>query len=98
MTVTLYWHPGRPYCMALRRGLRRARIQLPEVNIWDEPAGAAVVREHASGNETVPTLNVGDQWLVNPSARSAVEAIKAYAPELIGTAPVRRARFGRSKR
>jgi hypothetical protein len=84
--------------MALRRGLRRARIQLPEVNIWEEPAGAAVVKEHAGGNETVPTLTVGDQWLVNPSTRSAVEAIKAHAPELIGTAPVRRARFWRPNR
>ena len=84
--------------MALRRGLRRARIQLPEVNIWEEPAGAAVVREHAGGNETVPTLAVGDRWLVNPSTRIAVEAIRAYAPELIGTAPIHRARFWRPSR
>ena len=98
VTVTLFWRPGCPYCMALRRGLRRAGIQLPEVNIWEEPAGAAVVREHAGGNETVPTLAVGDQWLVNPSTHNAVEAIKAYAPELIGPAPVRRARFWRPHR
>lgn len=96
MTVTLYWRPGCPYCMVLRRGLRRARIEVPEVNIWEMPAGAAVVREHAGGNETVPTLEVGSQWLVNPSTRSAVEAIRASAPELIGPAPARRAHFWRS--
>ncbi len=98
MAVTLYWRPGCPYCIKLRRGLRRARISVPEVNIWEELAGAAVVREHADGNETVPTLAVGDRWLVNPPVRSAVEAITAHAPELIGTAPVRRARFWRPNR
>jgi mycoredoxin len=75
--------------MVLRRGLRRARVTVPEVNIWEEPAGAAVVREITSGNETVPTLVVGDWSLVNPSTRSAVEAIRAYAPELIGPVPER---------
>jgi hypothetical protein len=84
--------------MVLRRGLRRARVTVPEVNIWEEPAGAAVVREFAGGNETVPTLVVGDRSLVNPSTRSAVEAIRAYAPELIGPAPELEARRWRRRR
>jgi hypothetical protein len=71
---------------------------VPEVNIWEEPAGAAVVRENAGGNETVPTLVVGDRSLVNPSTRSAVAAIRAYAPELIGPAPERRVRRWRRSR
>ena len=29
---------------------------------------ALLVRAVANGNETVPTLRVGDAWLVNPSA------------------------------
>ena len=98
MTVTLYWRPGCPYCIRLRRGLRRAGISVPEVNIWEEPAGAAVVRAHAGGNETVPTLVVGDRSLVNPSTRVAVEAITSHAPELIGPAPGRRAGFWHSRR
>ena len=98
MAVTLYWRPGCPYCIRLRRGLRRAGISIPEVNIWEELTGAAVVREHAGGNETVPTLAVGDRWLVNPTTRSAVGAITAYAPELVQTAPVRRARLWRPNR
>ena len=98
MSVTLYWRPGCPYCIRLRRGLRRARITVSEVNIWEEPAGAATVRGVAGGNETVPTLIVGDQSLVNPSTHSAVEAIRAYAPELIGSVPEQRARFWRRNR
>jgi hypothetical protein len=84
--------------MVLRRGLRRAHVTVTEVNIWEELAGAAVVREIAGGNETVPTLVVGDQSLVNPSTRSAVEAIRTYAPELIGPVPDRGARRWRRTR
>jgi mycoredoxin len=65
---------------------------MTEVNIWEEPAGAAVVRQYAGGNETVPTLVVGDRSLVNPSTRSAIRAIRDSAPELIGPVRERRVR------
>jgi hypothetical protein len=83
--------------MALRRGLRRANTTVLEVNIWDDPAGAAAVREIADGNETVPTLVVGDRSLVNPSTRAALEAIRAYAPELVGADPGRGGRRWRRR-
>jgi glutaredoxin len=84
--ITLYWRPGCRYCMVLRRGLRRAGSTVVQVNIWDDPTGAAVVRGITGGSETVPTLVVGDKALVNPSSRTAVEVIRTYAPELIGSA------------
>jgi glutaredoxin-like protein len=64
--VTVYSRPGCPYCFLLRRGLRRRGIAFTEVNIWQDPAAAAAVRAVADGNETVPTVRVADQWLVNP--------------------------------
>lgn len=64
--VTVYSRPGCPYCFLLRRGLRRRGITFTEVNIWQDPAAAAAVRAVADGNETVPTVHVADQWLVNP--------------------------------
>lgn len=39
-----------------------------EVDIWQDPAAAAAVRAVADGNETVPTVHVAGQWLVNPRA------------------------------
>jgi mycoredoxin len=94
--VRLYWRPGCPYCMMLRRGLHRAGVEVPETNIWDEPAAAAAVREITGGSETVPTLVVGDRGLVNPSTQDAVEAIRAYDPALVSTVPaVRKGRFRR---
>jgi glutaredoxin-like protein len=67
--VTVYTRPGCPYCFMLRRGLRRRGLPFTEVNIWEDPAAAAAVRAVAEGNETVPTVHVGDRWLVNPRAR-----------------------------
>jgi len=66
--VTVYSRPGCPYCYLLRRGLRRRHIAFTEVNIWTNPDAAAAVRAVANGNETVPTVHVAEQWLVNPRA------------------------------
>jgi mycoredoxin len=55
-----------------------------EVNIWDDPAAAAIVRGAAGGNETVPTVDVGGRLMVNPSAKQVMSAA--------GIEPARRAR------
>jgi hypothetical protein len=47
---------------------------MKEVNIWDDPAAAARVRSVAGGNETVPTVFVGDQVMVNPTVREVLIA------------------------
>ncbi len=75
--VVLYTRPGCPYCFLLRRGLRRRGLTFTEINIWEDPAAAAAVRAAAGGNETVPTVNVAGQWLVNPSAAQAEQLANA---------------------
>jgi mycoredoxin len=71
--ITVYSRPGCPYCSMLRGGLRRGDVAFHEVNIWDDPAAAAFVRSVANGNETVPTVTVGDVTVVNPSAKQVME-------------------------
>jgi glutaredoxin-like protein len=66
--VTVYTRPGCPYCFLLRRGLRRRQVDFTEVDIRTDPDAAAAVRAVADGNETVPTVHVAGQWLVNPHA------------------------------
>jgi mycoredoxin len=66
--VVLYARPGCPYCYMLRRGLRRRGVEFTEIDIWQDPAAAAAVRAVADGNDTVPTVHVAGQWLVNPRA------------------------------
>jgi glutaredoxin-like protein len=67
--VTVYTRPGCPFCFVLRRSLRRRRVAFTEIDIWQDPSAAAAVRAVADGNETVPTVHVAGQWLVNPSGR-----------------------------
>ena len=81
--IHYYWRPGCPFCTMLRRGLDKAGITTVDHNIWDDPDAAAAVRQHANGNETVPTVVVGDTGLVNPSVKQLVAHLEQSAPHLL---------------
>jgi glutaredoxin len=81
--VDFYWRPGCGFCSMLRRKLDQLGIERVEHDIWDDPAAAAVVRRHANGNETVPTVVVGDTGFVNPSAGALVTFLAAEHPHLL---------------
>ena len=80
--VTVYWRPGCGFCAGLLRGLERTELAHERVNIWEDEAAAAHVRSVANGNETVPTVGVGEARMVNPSADAVLAAIRAEAPHL----------------
>jgi len=80
-SVEVMWRPGCPFCGSLRRGLSRAGVATIEYDIWSSTDAAARVREATGGDETVPTVFVGDRALVNPSVRQVVDAIKAADPD-----------------
>ena len=78
--ITVYWRPGCPFCGSLFRQLERAEVEHRRVNIWDDEGAAAVVRSIARGNETVPTVTIGDPaaggvGLVNPSVSQILAAV-----------------------
>ena len=81
--VDFYWRPGCGFCMMLERRLDKAAIPLAKHNIWDEPAHAAVVRSHANGNETVPTVVIDGIGMVNPSADDVIAVLSEKAPHLV---------------
>ncbi|MDX5578029.1 glutaredoxin domain-containing protein [Streptomyces griseus] len=62
----VYWRPGCTYCLRLRLRLGRDASRLHWVDIWRDPAGAAVVRAANGGDETVPTVVVADGPHTNP--------------------------------
>ena len=78
--VEVMWRPGCPFCASLRRGLSRAGVATTEHDIWSSPEAAARVRKATGGDETVPTVFIGDRALVNPSTRQVVAAIRAADP------------------
>lgn len=81
--VEFYWRPGCPFCSRLRGDLRRVGLPVREINIWERPGAAATVRAVAAGNETVPTVIIGAQAMVNPTAGQVLDAVRVQAPELL---------------
>ena len=75
--VRFYWRPGCGFCMLLDRRLRKAGVTLVKRDIWEDEDAAAFVRSVAEGNETVPTVVVGDRAMVNPSAHEVLTALAA---------------------
>jgi len=62
--------------------MRAHRVAYTEIDIWQDPAGAAFVRSVTGGDETVPTVAIGSRNLVNPSIGEVLDAIAAELPEL----------------
>ena len=81
--IDLYWRPGCIFCRSLRRQLDRIGLERVEHNIWDDEEAAAIVRRHAAGHETVPTVVIGDIALVNPKAKDVLAVADAEAPHLV---------------
>lgn len=88
--VRFYWRPGCPFCVALRARLRKRGIPFEPINIWEDPDAAALVRSVADGNETVPTVFVAGQAMVNPSADQVESVLRDVAPHLVTEVPRRR--------
>ena len=94
--VEFYWRPGCMFCKHLERDLatliRQGEGQSLELKAsirWDYRNGCVhrelelpIVRSIASGNETVPTVVVGTERFVNPSAREVLDALRRQAPQL----------------
>jgi mycoredoxin len=73
--IVMYWRPGCGFCAALERRMNKAELVFEKRNIWEDPNHAAFVRSVARGNETVPTLVVKGNAMVNPSLEQIVEAL-----------------------
>lgn len=66
------WRPGCGFCARLRHRLAQAGVPTREVDIRADPEAATIVRGAAGGNDTVPTVAVGSEVLVNPRAAVVV--------------------------
>lgn len=64
--VVVYWRPGCVYCLRLRGALGKDKDKATWVSIWADEEAAAFVRSINGGNETVPTVRIGEQVHTNP--------------------------------
>ena len=78
--VVIYWRPDCVYCLDLLLRLKFTRLRYRKVDIRKDADARAFVRSVADGNETVPTVVVAGQAMVNPSKRQLVEVAQARAP------------------
>ena len=67
----------------LERDLGAAGIPIDKRNIWDDPSAAEFVRSVADGNETVPTVRIGEREMVNPPVSLVAQALTEVAPHLL---------------
>jgi glutaredoxin len=75
--VIFYWRPGCGFCAVLRQRLVASGVALDERNIWSDDEAAAFVRSVARGNETVPTVVVRGEALVNPPADRVLDLLRS---------------------
>lgn len=61
--------------MALERQLAESDLAIQFRNIWEDPEAAEFVRTHAHGNEVVPTIQVGETVMVNPTAGDVLSVL-----------------------
>ncbi len=83
VTVEFYWRNGCGFCMALERQLTQLGVPLDKRDIWADERAAAFVRSVANGNETVPTIRIGPEAMVNPSAKQVLTVLAEHAPHLL---------------
>lgn len=82
-SVTVYWRPGCGFCRSLFRQLEDSGLAFERVNIHEDPTAAAFVRSVANGNETVPTVRVGDVALVNPTGPDVLATVAEERPDVL---------------
>jgi mycoredoxin len=63
----IYWRTGCTYCIRLRLVLGTVGGRAVWVNVRRDPSASARVRSVNDGNETVPTVFVGEAHRTNPA-------------------------------
>ena len=81
--IVVYWRPGCGFCAGLFRQLEAQTVPHRRVNIWEHPEAAALVRSAARGNETVPTVFVGEVSLVNPDIELLLTVASEEVPDAV---------------
>lgn len=66
--VTMYTTSWCGYCRRLKRALAGHGVVVEEVDIEQMPEFGPIIEGLTGGFRTVPTLRIGDDYLVNPTA------------------------------
>jgi mycoredoxin len=84
--VDVYWRPGCPFCSRLFRAFENAGVVTALHNIWEDDDARSFVQAHNHGNETVPTVAIGDLVLTNPDPAAFIDSLQQKYPSVISSA------------
>lgn len=83
--LVVYWRPGCGYCYRLLDVLEEAGVRMRLYNIWEDEAAREVVAQINGGNETVPTVLLGDRAAPNPPPEELLELLRVAHPHLLAS-------------
>ena len=75
MTVTMYSTPWCGYCKRLKRQFEQSGIAYREIDVDATPGYDERIIAASGGYRTVPTVEVGERLLVNPTVKEVEEAL-----------------------
>ena len=75
-TVEVFYRPGCPFCASLKVSLAARGVPATWTNIWEDDKARNTVRLANNGDETVPTVRIGDWTRTNPSGRKVAAQLK----------------------
>ncbi len=84
-TVEAFFRPGCPFCWRLRLSLAARGISATWTNIWRDDEARNTVRLANNGDETVPTVRIGDWMRTNPSGGKVAAQLKKVGGESGGS-------------
>ena len=64
------------YCRRLKRALAHHGVELIEVDVDAHPEFNSRIEEATGGYRTVPTVQIGDELLVNPTADQVLAKLR----------------------
>lgn len=70
------WRPHCPFCRILFSGIEKHGLEVELRNIWEDDEARALLNQRI-GSETVPSVLVGDEILVNPSITELLAAVQS---------------------
>lgn len=73
-TPIVLWRPHCPFCRILFAGIEQHGLIVETRNIWEDDDARDLLNRRV-GSETVPTVLVGDEILVNPSISELLAAV-----------------------
>ena len=80
VTPVVLWRPNCPFCKILFSGIERHGLDVELRNIWEDDEARELLNRRI-GSETVPSVLVGDEILVNPSITELISVVRAASAD-----------------